>query len=281
MRVTAPATNAAMHGGVSSPARRLRAPALAVLGLVAVAATACSSASARQQPEDQPAEKPQPQEIGRLFASTADGGTLKPVEGTSHVELTLTGVTPQVVWFSDRPARQSGHVSMAEFVESWEGYGFVKDPPNAALAVLGADDGQDTVVVELGSPEFDERQNMVRFPAEVLDEATGNLSHLASDLDHSVQASFGTASLFIDAALGNVINGCNIDANTSCPGADLHQAYLVNAPLPGANLSGANLSGADLIDTDFYTARMASVNFDNAKFCRTMMPDGSTRNDDC
>ena len=81
---------------------------------------------------------------------------MKPVEGTSRFELTLNGVTPQTVWFSDRPARQSGHIPIAEFVESWEGYGFVEDPPNAALAGVGADDGQDTVVVELGSPEFDE-----------------------------------------------------------------------------------------------------------------------------
>ena len=256
MRVTTPATTAAMQGGVASPPWRLRAPALAVLGLVAVAATACSSASAREQPQERPAQKPQEQDIGLLFAQTADGGTLKPVEGTSSFELTLNGVTPQTVWFSDRPARQSGHIPIAEFVKSWEGYGFVEDPPNAALAVVGADDGQDTVVVELGSPEFDEAQNTVRFPAEVLDEATGNLSHLASDLDQSVETSFGTASLFIDDATGKVINGCTIQPNTSCPGADLRGAYLPFADLSGADLDRANLMGAALIHANLRDANL-------------------------
>ena len=67
MGVTTPATDAVMQSGVAHPTRRLRAPALAVLGLVAVAATACASASAREQP----AQKPQ--EIGLLFAATAEG----------------------------------------------------------------------------------------------------------------------------------------------------------------------------------------------------------------
>ena len=72
-------------------------------------------------------------------------------------------------------------------------------------------------MVELGSPELDEQQNTVRFPAEVLDEATGNLSHLASDLDQSVEASFGPATLFIDDTTGEVINGCPIQPNTQLP----------------------------------------------------------------
>ena len=214
-----------------------------------------------------------------LFAATADGGTMEAVEGTSRFELTLNGVTPQVVWFSDRPARQSGHIPVGELVESWEGYGFVEDPPNAALAVMGADDGQDTVVVELGSPELDEQQNTVRFAAEVLDEATGNLSHLASDLDQSVEGTFGPATLFIDNTTGVEINKCPIHTNTNCPGADLHGAWLSGfwltgsdlskanltwANLRGTNLNNTNLSGADLTNADATDAQLRDANLSNA-----------------
>ena len=258
MRVTTPATDAVMQTGVAHPRWGLRAPALAVLGLVAVAATACAPASAGERP----AQKPQ--DIGLLFAATADGGTMEAVEGTSRFELTLNKVTPQVVWFSDRPARQSGHIPVGELVESWEGYGFVEDPPNAALAVVGADDSQDTVVVELGSPELDEQQNTVRFAAEVLDEATGNLSHLASDLDQSVEGTFGPATLFIDNTTGVVINKCPIHTNTNCPGADLHGAWLVGFWLTGSDLSKANLSGANLRGTNLNNTNLSGADLTNA-----------------
>src|SRR5262245_45880194 len=144
MRIAEP-VNAVTQDGPGLRRRRLRAPAVGVLGLVMVAATACASASAREQP----ARKLQALEIGLLFAPTADARTMEPIQGTSRFELTLRGVSPQVVWFSDRPARQSGHIPVGEFVEAWAGYGFVKDPPEAALAVLDADDDEDTVVVEL------------------------------------------------------------------------------------------------------------------------------------
>jgi pentapeptide repeat protein len=291
MRVASP-VDGVTHEGVTVRRRRRRVPALAALGLLAVAATACASASARERP----AQKPEEQEIGLLFAPTAERGTMEPIDGTSRFELTLSGTNPQVVWFSDRPARQMGQIPIAEFADAWEGYGFVKDPPNAALAILGADESEDTVVVELGSPEFDEKRNTLSFPAEVLGEATGKLSHLAADVDQQVAESFGPASLFIDDATGQVINGCTIQAHMNCDGVDLHGADLSftqmkmsglrGVNLSGANLSysdlefsdltGANLSGANLTSTRLIRAMMNDVDTTGATFCHTRMPDGST-----
>ena len=61
--------------------------------------------------------------------------------------LTLTGV-PAVVYFSDRPYRIAGHMSLDEFVEMWgEGADdFAADPPNAALTISGV---EETIIVEL------------------------------------------------------------------------------------------------------------------------------------
>ena len=51
-------------------------------------------------------------------------------------KLTLAGVNPANVMFSDRPERIAGHMTTARFVPFWsEGSdSFLKDPPNATLS---------------------------------------------------------------------------------------------------------------------------------------------------
>lgn len=76
-----------------------------------------------------------------LFVMSAESGSY---DGET---LTLTGV-PAVVYFSDRPCRIAGHMSLDEFVEMWEEGvdDFATDPPNAALAISGF---EETIIVEL------------------------------------------------------------------------------------------------------------------------------------
>jgi len=52
--------------------------------------------------------------------------------------LTLNGV-PNVIYFSDRPARKVGHISVSEFIGMWDKGvdSFKADPPNATLSILG------------------------------------------------------------------------------------------------------------------------------------------------
>jgi len=85
--------------------------------------------------------------MGYLFVISGTSGSL---DGDT---LTLNGV-PNVIYFSDRPARKAGHLSLEKFVEMW-GKGddsFKADPPNATLSVL-TKDGAKNVVVELMSVE--------------------------------------------------------------------------------------------------------------------------------
>ncbi len=84
---------------------------------------------------------------GYLFVISGTSGSL---DGDT---LTLNGV-PNVIYFSDRPARKAGHISPEKFVESWNkgSNSFKKDPPNATLSVL-TKDGAKNVVVELMSVE--------------------------------------------------------------------------------------------------------------------------------
>ena len=98
---------------------------------------------------------------GYLFVISGTSGSL---DGD---KLTLNGV-PNVVYFSDRPARKAGHISLANFVEMWNkgNDSFKADPPNATLSILEKDGAKD-VVVELMSVE--QKSGSVVFKVAVLE----------------------------------------------------------------------------------------------------------------
>lgn len=75
-----------------------------------------------------------------LFALQGSQGRLAPVAGKPNAfRLTapVRSLDDRVVWFADRPARDSGSLSLQDFVELWSRDGansFKVDPPNVALA---------------------------------------------------------------------------------------------------------------------------------------------------
>lgn len=100
-------------------------------------------------------------------------------------KLTLGGVAPNTIVFSDRPVRAAGHVLTSSFIKQWdEGKdSFAKDPPNATISVLSADGKtvEDAVVV-LASPTL----------------SAGNLVFDVSVLEGGLNDASGPASLFVD-----------------------------------------------------------------------------------
>jgi len=71
--------------------------------------------------------------------------------------LRLVNVSPQTVWFTDRPVRQAGHVTMPNYMKEWTAAAgsdnFSKDPPNATLSVYEASKTDNTLtVVEIFDP---------------------------------------------------------------------------------------------------------------------------------
>ena len=83
-----------------------------------------------------------------LFVQNGTGGTL------SETTLTLTDVSSQTGWFSDRPYRESGQMSTEEFIALWdEGETFAEDPPNADVTCT-VDSEVVNFVVELTSPSM-------------------------------------------------------------------------------------------------------------------------------
>lgn len=117
------------------------------------------------------------QELSYLFVLGAVSGSLK------GDILTLNGV-PNVIYFSDRPARKTGHMSLSEFIDMWDKGvdSFKADPPNATLSVLKKE-GAKNVVVELMSVE----------------QKSGSVVFKVAVLEGNVTESFEASSLFIDS----------------------------------------------------------------------------------
>ena len=115
-----------------------------------------------------------------MFVQTAHG------IDSDGATLTLRGITPSTLYFSDRPKRVVGQLATADFVDLWAigDNSFESDPPNAVLAFLdaGADVPDDAVVV-LKEPNLD---------------GAGNLAYSIEVLEGSVPAQTGPVTLFID-----------------------------------------------------------------------------------
>ena len=116
-------------------------------------------------------------EIEALFAQSAAGMSYE------NGRLTLNGIAPTTLMFSDRPQRVTGHVPTEEFLDSW-GDGedsFADDPPNAVLSIFSEDEVNDVVVV-LQDPTLD----------------GDSFGYHVEILDGEMPASGGASSLFID-----------------------------------------------------------------------------------
>jgi hypothetical protein len=114
-----------------------------------------------------------------LFVQNAKGVIFE--KGT----ITLKGVSPTTLFFSDRPMRIAGHYTTEEFVQMWgEGKdNFASDPPNATLSIFQDDrDKLIDVVVKLSNPEL----------------KGDDLTYHVAILEGQMPAKGGICSLFVD-----------------------------------------------------------------------------------
>ena len=70
-------------------------------------------------------------------------------------KLTLEGISPISIFFSDRPERITGHMKTTSFIPFWSKGtdSFLKDPPNADVSIVEGDQVRQVVVV-LQQPEL-------------------------------------------------------------------------------------------------------------------------------
>jgi len=119
------------------------------------------------------------EEIEAMFVQVARGMT---VDGE---RLTLDGLAPATLYFSDRPQRVVGHLSALQFVEEWDKgeNSFAADPPNAVLSFLDADgETPDDVIVVIKNPGLE----------------GDRISYTVQVLEGSLPARAESCSLFID-----------------------------------------------------------------------------------
>ena len=119
--------------------------------------------------------------IQLLFVQTASGVEIDETEKTVR----LLDVDPQTVYFSDRPYRKAGHISMDTYLETWTEVdgNFGETPPNAALSVFEPGKDQNSLVVlELFEPTIEGEDLIYRYVV----------------LDGELPEGNGPAALFID-----------------------------------------------------------------------------------
>ncbi len=93
--------------------------------------------------------------LSLLFVQNAVATSLAPGTGGIHT-LTMTGVSTQTLHFSHRPARVTGAMPTATFINAGADV-FASSPPNATLIGHSevAGDADEAVVVEQTEPVYD------------------------------------------------------------------------------------------------------------------------------
>jgi hypothetical protein len=101
--------------------------------------------------------------------------------------LRLVNVSPQTIYFTDRPVRSAGHITLPAFLKEWTAAAgadnFSKDPPNATLSVYEPGKDSNTLtVVEISQPVVEGR----------------DLVYTYKLLEGKMPATGGATALFID-----------------------------------------------------------------------------------
>ena len=153
-----------------------------------------AQSSNETQPEEAEAEE---KPVRHMFVQSAHSGSFVPVEGEENLyTLTLEGVSPQTIAFADRPERDVGQVPMQKFLD---GLGFSpKNPPNAAIEILEAEEEEDVMVMELLDPVYDAANQTLQYNVSILEEPNHSYAIFNERHDESLSEHFGPAALFID-----------------------------------------------------------------------------------
>jgi hypothetical protein len=107
--------------------------------------------SAQNVPTKQ--EKSSDQKVQLMFVQTSEDLKVNSKDKT----LRLVNVNPQTLYFSDRPKRVAGNLTMPAYFDEWTAKAgtdnFKNDPPNATLSVYEGSNKENTLaVIEISNP---------------------------------------------------------------------------------------------------------------------------------
>jgi hypothetical protein len=151
-------------------------------------------------------------EVSFMFVQEAANGTfIKNADG--NYTLTLLNVVPYTLYFSDRPEQIAGFAPMERFIA-----GFCWRSPNAALSLVDADEEEDTVILTITKPLYDNETGTLTYTAKILEDLVEDrFSYHISRADAGIPEKFGRAALFIDDCSDAHIYCCKIEGdNKEC-----------------------------------------------------------------
>jgi hypothetical protein len=139
---------------------------------------------------------PSRQPLSLLYILNAEEGSLS-VREDGTFDLTLRNPSPTTVQFADRPARYSSTLATAALVDEWN-HRFGDDPPNVAVVLTEGSEDADTIVCTALDPVLEDDE--LRLRVTVLESVYGTgFGYLGDSADPALPATFGAATLFIDA----------------------------------------------------------------------------------
>ena len=123
------------------------------------------------------------EKVQLMFVQTAESFKVEP----TAKKLRLVNVNQQVLYFSDRPQRIAGHLTMPAYLDEWKaGEGpdnFAADPPNATLSVYEGGNRENSItVIEISKPVIDGKDMIYNYKV----------------IEGSMPKTGGTTALFID-----------------------------------------------------------------------------------
>jgi hypothetical protein len=190
-----------------------------------------------------------------LYVQQMRGGSLRHVKG-GGLELELTGVSPRVSTFTDRPERRAGTQRLRTFIGGWANSGFAADPPNAALVLDRAPSSRDVAMLTLSDPRYDRRNQTLTYRVDPLHAKDSTLASFTKRADPIHPGTFGSASLFVDngASYGDttyitfdITNGTTTSTTLKLRLSDAYWS-LPDPPRPG----GISINSTSLSLTGFY-----------------------------
>lgn len=173
-----------------------------------------------------------------LFVFNAEDGTIEKSSAYDHSEkslkLTLSGHTPHVLAFSDRPFREAEEISMYNFLRLWEnGKTFATDPPNATFSFQDASDSDlkksYNVIAEITSATLDSDTSDIVFELDVIN--TENNDKLAIWDGHILGTKVPTDVKEVNVYIDGLVHWLETKLDTNCQKSGSESSLGINTEI--------------------------------------------------
>jgi hypothetical protein len=139
-------------------------------------------------------------QMSLLFVLHAQRGSV--TQGNNVWKLTLSDADRRVEFFSDRPKRIVGQGELGQFLTLWGEWGFIQNPPNAAISFdMKETNMRSPMVVTLEDPSYNSDTKELTFKITPLQETPESLQYLAKSTNKLEPGEFKNPTIFIDNAI--------------------------------------------------------------------------------